>query len=81
VVAIARERIRRLDLKPRLAFEALMAERNVTQAAERMSVGQSAMSGLRAFFGDEKGAYAAKAGGAASSPASNNVLDYPFAWT
>ena len=38
-----------------LAFESLMAERSVTRAAERMSVGQPAMSAslarLRTFFG------------------------------
>jgi DNA-binding transcriptional LysR family regulator len=51
-----REQVRRLDLNLLLAFEALMAERNVTRAAERMSVGQPAMSAslarLRKFFGD-----------------------------
>ena len=51
-----REQVRRLDLNLLLAFEALMAERNVTRAAERMSVGQPAMSAslgrLRTFFGD-----------------------------
>ncbi len=51
-----REQVRRLDLNLLLAFESLMAERSVTRAAERMSVGQPAMSAslarLRTFFGD-----------------------------
>ena len=51
-----RELVRRLDLNLLLSFEALIAERNVTRAAERMSVGQPAMSAslarLRKFFGD-----------------------------
>ena len=50
------EQVRRLDLNLLLAFEALIAERSVTRAAKRMSVGQPAMSAslarLRAFFGD-----------------------------
>jgi DNA-binding transcriptional LysR family regulator len=53
---MGRERVRRLDLNLLLSFEALIAERSVTRAAERMSVGQPAMSAslarLRAFFGD-----------------------------
>jgi DNA-binding transcriptional LysR family regulator len=53
---MGREQVRRLDLNLLLAFESLMAERSVTRAAERMSVGQPAMSAslarLRAFFGD-----------------------------
>jgi DNA-binding transcriptional LysR family regulator len=53
---MGREQVRRLDLNLLLAFEALMAERSVTRAAERMSVGQPAMSAslarLRTFFGD-----------------------------
>ena len=53
---MGRENVRRLDLNLLLAFEALMAERSVTRAAERMSVGQPAMSAslarLRKFFGD-----------------------------
>jgi DNA-binding transcriptional LysR family regulator len=53
---MGRENVRRLDLNLLLAFEALIAERSVTRAAERMSVGQPAMSAslarLRAFFGD-----------------------------
>lgn len=51
-----REQVRRLDLNLLLAFESLIAERSVTRAAERMSVGQPAMSAslarLRAFFSD-----------------------------
>jgi DNA-binding transcriptional LysR family regulator len=51
-----RERLRRLDLNLLLAFDALIAECNVTRAAERMSVGQPAMSAslarLRKCFGD-----------------------------
>lgn len=53
---MGRENVRRLDLNLLLAFEALIAERSVTRAAERMSVGQPAMSAslarLRTFFGD-----------------------------
>ncbi len=53
---MGRDEVRRLDLNLLLAFEALIAERSVTRAAERMSVGQPAMSAslarLRAFFGD-----------------------------
>jgi DNA-binding transcriptional LysR family regulator len=53
---MGRENVRRLDLNLLLAFEALIAERSVTRAAERMSVGQPAMSAslarLRKFFGD-----------------------------
>lgn len=53
---MGRENVQRLDLNLLLAFEALIAERSVTRAAERMSVGQPAMSAslarLRAFFGD-----------------------------
>ncbi|BCK66840.1 LysR family transcriptional regulator [Streptomyces libani subsp. rufus] len=51
-----REQLRRLDLNLLLAFDVLIAERNVTKAAERMSVGQPAMSAslarLRKFFDD-----------------------------
>jgi DNA-binding transcriptional LysR family regulator len=36
--------LHRVDLNLLVAFEALLAERSVTKAAERMSVGQSAMS-------------------------------------
>lgn len=53
---MSREQVRRLDLNLLLAFEALIAERSVTRAAERLSVGQPAMSAslarLRKFFGD-----------------------------
>ena len=48
--------LHRLDLNLLLAFDALISERNVTKAAERMSVGQPAMSAslarLRKFFDD-----------------------------
>jgi hypothetical protein len=44
---MGREQVRRLDLNLLLAFEALIAERSVTRAAERISVGQSAMSACR----------------------------------
>ena len=51
-----RRQLHRLDLNLLLAFDALIAERNVTRAAERMSVGQPAMSAslarLRKFFDD-----------------------------
>jgi DNA-binding transcriptional LysR family regulator len=51
-----RAELHRLDLNLLLAFEALMAECNVTRAAEQMSVGQPAMSAslarLRKFFDD-----------------------------
>ena len=51
-----REELTRLDLNLLLAFEALMTECSVTKAAERLSVGQPAMSAslarLRKFFGD-----------------------------
>ncbi|WP_411733426.1 LysR family transcriptional regulator [Paeniglutamicibacter sp.] len=46
----------RVDLNLLVAFDALMAERNVTRAAARLSVGQSAMSAtlgrIRKLFGD-----------------------------
>jgi DNA-binding transcriptional LysR family regulator len=49
-------RLAGIDLNLLVAFDALMAERNVTRAAERMSVGQSAMSStlgrLRRLFDD-----------------------------
>jgi LysR family transcriptional activator of mexEF-oprN operon len=49
--------IRRFDLNLLLAFEALMRERSVTNAAARLGVGQPAMSyslsQLRALLGDE----------------------------
>ncbi|OLL31883.1 LysR family transcriptional regulator [Burkholderia sp. SRS-W-2-2016] len=48
---------RRFDLNLLLAFRALMAERSVTRAAQRLFLGQPAMSGalkrLRETFGDE----------------------------
>jgi DNA-binding transcriptional LysR family regulator len=51
-----REQLRRLDLNLLLSFDALITERSVTKAAERMSVGQPAMSAilarLRKFFDD-----------------------------
>ena len=49
--------LRLFDLNLLVAFEALMAERNVTRAAQRVGVGQPAMSyalsRLRELFGDE----------------------------
>jgi DNA-binding transcriptional LysR family regulator len=51
-----RSQLHRLDLNLLLAFDVLISERNVTKAAERMSVGQPAMSAslarLRKFFDD-----------------------------
>jgi DNA-binding transcriptional LysR family regulator len=51
-----RELLRKIDLNLLLAFDVLIAEGNVTRAAERMSVGQPAMSAslarLRKFFDD-----------------------------
>lgn len=48
--------LQQLDLNLLVAFDVLIAERNVTRAAERLSVGQPAMSAslarLRKFFGD-----------------------------
>ncbi|MBQ9055546.1 LysR family transcriptional regulator [Rhodococcus sp. (in: high G+C Gram-positive bacteria)] len=48
--------LQRIDLNLLVAFDALMAERNVTRAAERMAVGQPAMSAslarLRKLFDD-----------------------------
>lgn len=50
------ERLARLDLNVLVAFDALARERNVTRAAERVGITQSAMSHalrrLRALFGD-----------------------------
>lgn len=47
----------RLDLNLLVALDALLAERNITRAAERVHLSQSAMSGalarLREYFGDE----------------------------
>lgn len=48
--------LRRVDLNLLVAFDVLVAERNVTRAAQRMSVGQPAMSAtlarIRKLFGD-----------------------------
>src|ERR1039457_1689539 len=48
--------LNRVDLNLLVAFDALMCERSVTQAARRLSVGQSAMSStlgrLRKLFDD-----------------------------
>ena len=41
---MGRHNVRQLDLNLLLTFEALIAERSVTRAAMRMSVGQPAMS-------------------------------------
>ena len=53
---IAVDDLRRFDLNLLVAFDALMAERSVTGAAQRMGVGQPAMSNalarLRDMFGD-----------------------------
>jgi len=38
-----RSQLHRLDLNLLLAFDVLISERNVTKAAERMSVGQPAI--------------------------------------
>jgi DNA-binding transcriptional LysR family regulator len=50
-------RYQRVDLNLLIALDALLAERNVTRAAERMHMTQSAMSGvlgrLRDYFGDQ----------------------------
>jgi len=50
-------RYQRIDLNLLIALDALLAERNVTRAAERMHMTQSAMSGvlarLREYFGDQ----------------------------
>src|SRR5215831_17357325 len=49
--------LRSFDLNLLVAFDALIAERNVTRAASRVGVGQPAMSHalsrLRQLFGDE----------------------------
>ena len=49
-------KLHQLDLNLLLAFDALMTERNVTRAAQRLYISQPAMSHalnrLRAFFGD-----------------------------
>lgn len=50
-------RYQRIDLNLLIALDVLLAERNVTRAAERMHMTQSAMSGvlarLREYFGDQ----------------------------
>src|SRR3954464_7975342 len=50
-------RYQRIDLNLLIALDALLAERNVTRAAERMHMTQSAMSGvlarLREYFDDQ----------------------------
>ncbi len=50
-------RYQRVDLNLLIALDALLAERNVTRAAERMHITQSAMSGvlsrLREYFDDQ----------------------------
>ncbi|MDO6966140.1 LysR family transcriptional regulator [Rhizobium alvei] len=50
-------RFRRLDLNLLVALDAFLMERNVTRAAERLRISQSAASGalarLREYFGDE----------------------------
>ena len=50
-------RYQRVDLNLLIALDALLEERNVTRAAERMHMTQSAMSGvlarLREYFGDQ----------------------------
>ncbi len=55
--AIIENDFRRFDLNLLLTFRALMQERNVTRAAERLYLGQPAVSGalkrLREAFGDE----------------------------
>ena len=49
--------LRQLDLNLLVALDALLTERNITEAGRRLSVTQSAMSGslarLREYFGDE----------------------------
>jgi LysR family transcriptional regulator, nod-box dependent transcriptional activator len=54
---IAAMRYQRIDLNLLIALDALLAERNVTRAAERMHMTQSAMSGvlarLREYFDDQ----------------------------
>src|SRR5579883_2295229 len=52
-----RMHFRNLDLNLLVALDALLAERNITQAGKRLHLTQSAMSGalarLREYFGDE----------------------------
>ncbi len=56
-MAIDHINLARLDLNLLVALDALLSERSVTRAAERVGLGQSAMSHnlsrLRALFGDE----------------------------
>lgn len=56
IPGIAMSNLRRLDLNLLLSLDALLAERNVTRAAERLSFSQPAVSiqlaKLRDFFGD-----------------------------
>jgi DNA-binding transcriptional LysR family regulator len=56
-VVIAERRLRKLDLNLLLTFSVLMRERHVSRAAQRLFVGQPAMSGalarLREALGDE----------------------------
>ena len=53
---VERDRAERSRDRALVAFDVLMAERSVTRAAERLSIGQSAMSStlarLRKLFGD-----------------------------
>lgn len=57
MASIIEHDLRQFDLNLLLVFRALMQERHVTKAAERLFVGQPAVSGalkrLRAAFGDE----------------------------
>lgn len=57
MTSIIENDLRRFDLNLLLVFHALMKERHVTRAAERLFLGQPAVSGalkrLRAAFGDE----------------------------
>ena len=57
MTSIDHANLSRLDLNLLVAFDALLTERNVTRAAARIGLGQSAMSHnlarLRALFGDE----------------------------
>ncbi|NLP63807.1 LysR family transcriptional regulator [Paraburkholderia sacchari] len=57
MASIIEHDLRRFDLNLLLVFRALMQERHVTRAAERLFLGQPAVSGalkrLRAAFGDE----------------------------
>ncbi|MDN7486751.1 LysR family transcriptional regulator [Burkholderia sp. AU45274] len=57
MTSIIENDLRRFDLNLLLVFHALMQERHVTRAAERLFLGQPAVSGalkrLRAAFGDE----------------------------